>query len=124
MNITENGLMPRIAKGLLIGVSICLTLILIFAFVLKFTYLNQNWIILINGAIKTIAVFFACAASTGKEKGIVTGALTGAMLIAVTYILFGLISGSLSFGLGTIIELLFGAILGAISGTLFVNIKK
>ncbi|MBQ9710005.1 MAG: TIGR04086 family membrane protein [Clostridia bacterium] len=113
-----------VLKGVLIGVSICLAGVLVFAFVLKFTSLSQFWIKTVNQIIKLIAVTVACITSVRGERGFLKGAAVGFGVVFVTFFLFGLISGGLSFGWGTLLEAVYGILIGLIGGILAVNLKK
>lgn len=111
-------------KGLLIGVSVCLACILIFAFVLRFVELSDFWVKFINQIIKLCAITAACLVGVKGEKGFFKGIAMGLGVIIVTYLLFGLVSGSLTFGISLVYELLFGSVLGLLAGILSVNLKK
>lgn len=111
-------------KGLLIGVSICLAAILVFAFVLKFADLSDFWVSTVNQIIKLVAISAACLLTVRGDKGFLKGAACGLTITAVTYLLFGLISGSLTFGLNTLFEIIYGTLVGAIAGIISVNFKK
>ncbi|MBR2968837.1 MAG: TIGR04086 family membrane protein [Clostridia bacterium] len=113
-----------VLKGVLIGVSICLAGVLVFAFVLKFTSLSQFWIKTVNQIIKLIAVTVACITSVRGKRGFLKGAVVGFGVVFVTFFLFGLISGGLSFGWGTLLEAVYGILIGLIGGILAVNLKK
>ena len=113
-----------VLKGVLIGVSICLAGVLVFAFVLKFTSLSQFWIKTVNQIIKLIAVTVACITSVRGTRGFLKGAAVGFGVVFVTFFLFGLISGGLSFGWGTLLEAVYGILIGLIGGILAVNLKK
>ena len=113
-----------VLKGVLIGVSICLAGVLVFAFVLKFTSLSQFWIKTVNQIIKLIAVTVACITSVRGNRGFLKGAVVGFGVVFVTFFLFGLISGGLSFGWGTLLEAVYGILIGLIGGILAVNLKK
>ncbi len=111
-------------KGLLIGVSICLAAILIFAFALKFVSLSAFWVKTVNQIIKVTAIMVACLVSVKGEKGFLKGGAVGLSVVLVTYLLFGLVSGSLTFGVSTLLECAFGILIGILAGILSVNLKK
>lgn len=114
----------KLIKGLLVGVSISLALILVFAFALKFVDLSAGWIKGINQVIKLVSVGVACLVSVNEGKGWLKGMATGFGVIVVTYLLFGFVSGSLSFGASCLWEALYGLIAGALAGIISVNLKK
>jgi len=114
----------ELLKGVLIGVSACLALILVFAFVLKFADLSEGWIRAINQIIKVTGIALACVFSVRGEKGWLKGMAVGFLVVVVTYLLFGLISSSLEFGLMTLVEALFGIAVGLLCGIISVNLKK
>ncbi len=124
MEKTADNFGVSLFKGILVGVSVCLAAILIFAFVLKFAALSDGTVRIINQVIKLIAITVSCLVAVRGEKGFLKGAAVGLSVVAVTYFIFGLISGSLSFGISTLFEAAYGIIAGAIAGILAVNLKK
>ena len=124
MENVKHGYVIELIKGMLIGVSICLAGVLLFAFVLKFVTLTTFWVRTINQIIKLCAVTVACLLSVKGERGFLKGAGVGLAVITVTYLLFGIVSGGLSFGWKVVLEAFYGLLIGILGGILAVNLKK
>lgn len=124
MENTANNFKLDLLKSILVGVSVSLALILVFALVLKFVDIPDFWIRTVNQVIKLIAIVSACFVGVKKQKGLVKGVTVGFLVVAITYLLFGLVSGSLSFGWGTLLEATYGIFCGALAGIICVNLKK
>ena len=124
MERTSDKFVVDLIKGVLIGVSICLALVLVFAFVLKFVNMSSWAIRTVNQVIKLVAVLCACAVAVKGEKGFLKGSVVGLCVVGVTFLTFGLLSNSLSFGLSLLWEALYGIFVGLIGGIIAVNLKK
>ena len=114
----------NVLKGALFAIIISLISILIFAFIIKLTYLNSGVIKAVNQFIKIISVFLACTFCLGNKAGLVGGALIGLLFTLVSYLLFALFLGQTNFGATFIIEIIFMIIIGSVSGIISVNLKK
>lgn len=115
-----------IAKGTLIALCLSLILVLVFAFLLKFTNIPDSIIYPINQVIKGVSIFLGVFISLKKSKelGLVSGLLIGFIYTILAFLVFSILSGSFSFDLTLLTDIVFGAIIGAICGIICVNIKK
>lgn len=115
-----------IAKGTLIALSISLVLVLVFAFLLKFTNISDNAIAPVNQVIKGVSIFLGVFIGLRKckELGLVSGLLIGFIYTLVAFLVFSILSGSFTFDLSLLTDAVFGAVIGAICGIISVNIKK
>lgn len=117
-------------KNLLLGTmtALCtsLLLVLVFAFLLKFTNIPESTIKPINQIIKGVSVFLGVfiGLKKSKELGLVSGLLIGLVYTLLAFLVFSILSGNFSFDMTFLTDLVFGAIIGAICGIICVNIKK
>ena len=113
-------------KGSLVAVSCSLLLILVFAFLLKFTNIPEGIISPINQVIKGISVFTGVflGISNVRRKGFLGGLVIGATYSLMAFCVFSLLAGYFVFDLTFVTDMLFGAIIGAVCGIICVNLKK
>ena len=130
INSSEGGkglkLLFTILKGSLIALCMSLVLVLVFAFLLKFTNLPDSIIYPVNEVIKGISVFVGVFISLRKSKelGLISGLLIGLVYTIIAFLVFSLLSMNFAFDLTFLTDIIFGAIIGAICGIICVNIKK
>ena len=115
-----------IAKGVLIALCTSLVLVLVFAFLVKFTYISDSAIAPVNQVIKGISIFLGVFVGLKKckELGLVSGLLIGFIYTLVAFLVFSILSGAFSFDITLLTDTVFGAVIGAICGIISVNIKK
>ena len=118
--------MKNIIIGTLCALSFSLILILIFAFLLKFTNIPDSAINPVNQIIKGVSVFGGVFVGLKKsrELGLVSGVLIGFIYTILAFVVFSILSGSLVFDLTFATDMIFGAVIGGICGIICVNIKK
>lgn len=126
MEQTKTRKFLTILKGAFFAVSISLMGILLFAFIIKFTNLNEKWILPINQVIKIVSIFLGVFLSFAKrdENGFLKGVSIGLIYTFLAYTVFSILARQFSFTMSTIIDMLFGGLIGGISGILTVNLKK
>ena len=122
----KSPLIGFIAKGTLIALCVSLVLVLVFAFILKFTNISDSVINPINQVIKGVSIFSGVflGLKKCKELGLVSGLLIGFIYTIIAFFIFSLLSGSFIFDITLLTDSVFGAIIGAICGIISVNIKK
>lgn len=122
----KSPLIGFIAKGTLIALCVSLVLVLVFAFILKFTNISDSVINPINQVIKGISIFLGVfiGLKKCKELGLVSGLLIGFIYTLLAFLVFSLLSGSFVFDITLLTDSVFGAVIGAICGIISVNIKK
>lgn len=116
-----------ILRGSCIAVSISLTLILIFALVIKFLNINDGWILPINQIIKIVSIFFGVLFAFNqynKGKGFFKGLMIGVIYTVLAYGVFSILAGEFSFTLTSVSDMLFGGIIGGVCGIIVVNLRK
>ncbi len=121
-----SGVLGQVIKGLLVALSISLVGILVFALIIRFTGIDNNFIMPINQVIKVISIFFGACISVRRDKtrGLYKGLLIGFIYTIFSFLLFSALSGSISFSVTILNDLLFGSIIGALSGIICANIRK
>lgn len=119
-------ILKYILKGSLIALSVSLVLILVFAFILKFTNISDGIIMPVNQVIKGISVFLGVflGLKKSKELGLICGLLIGFIYTIMAFLVFSILNGGFSFDITLLTDIVFGAIIGAICGIICVNIKK
>lgn len=97
----------------------------LFAVVVGFAEVPEQFIEPINIAIKITAIAIASAIGMRKKSnGLVKGLVAGLLYAGATYLIFSLTSGSFSHGSMSVFDALTCAASGVLSGILAVNIGK
>ena len=115
-----------VAKGALVAVCVSLVLVLVFAFLLKFTNIPESTIKPVNQVIKGLSILIGVFVGLRKSKelGLVSGLLIGFIYTIVAFVIFSILGGVFAFDLTFLTDILFGAVMGAICGIICVNLKK
>jgi putative membrane protein (TIGR04086 family) len=112
-----------IMKGVTITMLTTLSLILLFAIVIKVSLLDSSVIKWVNQFLKIISIFVGVFFSIKGRLGFLKGGLVGLFSTVIIFIVFAFMGGDLTAG-STIIDSVFGAFIGAIVGVLAVNRKR
>lgn len=123
---SDNPFLGGLIKGTLIALCLSLVLVLIFAFLLKFTSIPDSAISPINQVIKGVSIFLGVFLGLRKikELGLVSGLLIGLIYTFLAFIVFSILAGGFTFNLTLVTDMVFGAVIGGICGIICVNIKK
>ena len=123
---TTSPIMKYVFKGSLIALCISLILVLVFAFLLKFTNISDSIILPVNQVIKGVSIFLGVfiGLKNSKELGLVSGLLIGFIYTFLAFLIFSILSASFSLDVTLLTDIVFGAVIGAICGIICVNIKK
>lgn len=114
-----------IVKSSIYSLSFTLILILLFALLIKFVNIPDNFILPINQVIKVLSIFLGCFIGLKKtNKGFIKGMLVGLVFTIFAFLIFSLIGGTFNFNLMVLVDILFGLLIGGISGIIVVNIRK
>lgn len=123
-NIETNNVI-QIVKG--IGISIIITLILLFVFSLLLTYTNisENTIPAVVIVITGISILIGSSIINLKIKknGIINGAIIGGSYILILYVISSILSGSYALTVPAIIMIIVGLVTGMLGGIIGVNLK-
>ena len=126
LKISNNALIINTLKGTLTAVCVSLVLVLLFAFLLKFTNIPESTITPVNQVIKGLSIFIGVfiGVKKSKELGLLSGLLIGLFYTFLAFIIFACLSGVFEFDLTFLTDILFGAVMGSICGIICVNLKK
>ena len=122
----KNSMIGFIAKGTMIALCVSLVLVLVFAFLLKFTNISDSAIAPVNQVIKGVSIFLGVfiGLKKCKELGLVSGLLIGFIYTLLAFLVFSILRGGFTFDITLLTDWVFGAVIGAICGIISVNIKK
>ena len=126
IKIPKNAFVFSVAKGAIVAVCVSLVLVLLFAFLLKFTNIPESTIKPVNQVIKGLSILIGVFVGLRKSKelGLVSGLLIGFIYTIVAFVIFSILGGVFAFDLTFLTDILFGAVMGAICGIICVNLKK
>lgn len=126
IKMPKNAFVFSVAKGALVAVCVSLVLVLLFAFLLKFTNMPESTIKPVNQVIKGLSILIGVFVGLRKSKelGLVSGLLIGFIYTIVAFVIFSILGGVFAFDLTFLTDILFGAVMGAICGIICVNLKK
>ena len=126
LKIADHSNSISVAKGVMVAVCISLVLVLLFAFLLKFTNIPESTIKPVNQVIKVLSILMGVfvGLKRKKELGLVSGLLIGLIYTIAAFLVFSCLGGVFAFDLTLLTDLLFGAVMGAICGIICVNLKK
>ena len=116
----------QVISGTLSAISMALILILLFAVIIRFTSLSDDFIKPINQVIKIICILIGVNISLKHDcqKGWLKGLCIGFFFSIIAYLLFSILGSTFSFNFATIVDILFSTLIGLIAGMLCVNIQK
>lgn len=126
LKISNNSLFFNITKGTLTAVCVSLILVLVFAFLLKFTNIPESTIMPVNQVIKGLSVFIGVfvGLKKSKELGLLNGLLIGLFYTIIAFLIFACLGGVFKLDITFLTDILFGGVMGAICGIICVNLKK
>ncbi len=126
LKISNNSLFFNITKGTLTAVCVSLILVLVFAFLLKFTNIPESTIMPVNQVIKGLSIFIGVfvGLKKSKELGLLNGLLIGLFYTIIAFLIFACLGGVFKLDITFLTDILFGGVMGAICGIICVNLKK
>lgn len=123
-NTEKSGFILTVLKGSLIGVIGTLVGVLIFAGLVKATYMDVSVIKPVNQFIKILSIFLGAFFSVKGRFKLLKGAIIGVVTVLITYLIFAIIGGGVSFGLPFVLDLIFGLVVGGITGVIRKSVKE
>ncbi|MBQ8443973.1 MAG: TIGR04086 family membrane protein [Clostridia bacterium] len=122
----RSSLYGNVLKGSVVALCCSLLLVLVFAFLLKFTNIPDSVISPINQVIKGISVFVGVfvGLKKSKELGLVSGLLIGFIYTTLAFFVFSLLAGSFCLDITLLVDMIFGGVIGAVCGIICINLKK
>ena len=125
VKLKNYGGVANFIKGIIVSFIITFSLIILFAFLIKWYNLNDNIISPVNLAIKGISIAIGTLIFTWRaNKGIIKGSLFGIIYTIVAFVLFSLLAGQLTLNIGVLLDILFSIVVGSTMGIIGVNSKK
>ena len=116
----------RIVKGSILAIGITMIALLIFAIILTYTDISENYIYVGIIVVTAISILLGGIISTKqiKKRGFLYGMLVGVIYMLTLYILSGITGSGFQFSTSTVI--MFGSAItaGIIGGIIGVNIGK
>lgn len=122
----ESNFFITLLKGTLTSLSMCLVLVLIFAFILRFIAIPDSAIKPINQIIKCLSILFGSfmALKKNKQMGLITGLIVGILFTVISFLVFSLLDGHIELSKTLVNDIFFGAVIGAICGIIAVSVGK
>jgi len=119
----ENGV--RIIKGSITSIVVTLIFLLIFAFLLTYTNIQESLINPVIIVVTAISILLGSSISTMKIKknGFLNGACVGIIYILTIYLISSLTGTGFSLEINSIIMIISSIIAGMIGGIIGVNLK-
>lgn len=114
----------RIAKGSIIAIIFTMVALLIFAILLTYTDITENYMNPVIIASSSISILLGgmMSAIKIKKRGLINGMLVGLIYILTIYILSAITGSGFKFSTGTIIMIISSTIAGMIGGIIGVNL--
>ena len=115
-----------IINGAIISIALTLIFILAFAFIIRFTNLDEKWIFPINQVIKIVSLFIGMiiAFKKNSNKGLIKGIIIGLLYYILSFVVFSILQASFSIDIKNLYDLLLTTFMSGIIGIIIINIKK
>ena len=121
-NVVEN--VVQVIKGTAFALVFSWMAALLFALVLRFTYLPQTIVYPVNQLIKAVAIVVGALACVRGEKGFLKGGAIALVFTALSYLSFSALGGDFSLSWMIAVELLISVMTGVLSGSIAVNLRR
>ncbi len=122
----NNSSLKSIFVGSVVALVVSLLSILLFAFLVKLTGLNDNLIKPINQIIKIVSILIGCLVAFNGEtkKTLFLGAIVGIFYIVFAFVLFSALNGEFNFSFSLVFDILFGLAVGIVCAIITNLIKR
>ena len=114
----------QIVKGTGLALLLSLVSALLFAVLLRCTYVPDSFIYPVNQTLKAVCITVGALVFVRGEKGFVKGGAIALLFTALSYLAFSAIGNDFSLSWLIFAELFLGLFVGALSGIIAVNIKR
>ena len=121
-NIGEN--LFQVIKGTGLGLGLSLFSALLFAVLLRCTYIPDGWIYPVNQTLKTVCIVVGVLLCVRGEKGYLKGGAIALLFTALSYLAFSSIGGDFSLSWMIVVELFISVMAGVLSGSIAVNFRR
>ncbi|MGN0961858.1 MAG: TIGR04086 family membrane protein [Christensenellales bacterium] len=125
-NSERKSVILSILNGTIVAISVTLVLILLFALLIRFCNISDNWIFPINQVIKIISMFVGGVVFLRKhnKKGFLKGLILGFAYYILSYIIFSILQGGFSLSISNLYDLILTVLMGGLIGIIVVNAIK
>lgn len=122
----KKNILISILNGTIVAISATLVLILLFALLIRFCNINDNWIFPVNQVIKVISMFFGGVVFLRKhnQKGFVKGLILGLLYYLLSYLIFSILQGDFVLNMSHFYDFILTILMGGLVGIIVVNIIK
>lgn len=122
----KKNILISILNGTIVAISATLVLILLFALLIRFCNINDNWIFPVNQVIKVISMFFGGVVFLRRHnhKGFVKGLILGLLYYLLSYLIFSILQGDFVLNMSHFYDFILTILMGGLVGIIVVNIIK
>lgn len=123
---SKRSLLASILSGVIVAVAVTLVLILVFALLIRFFNINDNFIFPVNQIIKVLSLFVGTITAIKKsgQKGFILGILLGIFYYIFSYLVFSLLQGAFTFDIKNIYDFILTTLMGGLIGIIVINFIK
>ncbi len=114
----------QVVKGTGLALLISVVTALLFAVVLRCTYIPDTCIYPVNQTLKAIALAVGVLVCVRGEKGFLKGGGIALLFTALSYLAFSAIGGDFSLSWLIIVEVFLAVMIGVLSGSIAVNLRR
>ena len=109
----------NILKAMFVSLIITFACIILFAFVIKWSSLSDNFIRPVNLCIKAISILFGILVlNKNSGKKMIKGVVFAILYTVISFAIFSCLAGTLILGLGLVSDFLFNIVVGVIASIL------
>ncbi|MBQ7352095.1 MAG: TIGR04086 family membrane protein [Clostridia bacterium] len=125
MNVKRKDLLS-ILSGTIVAIATTLILILLFALLIRFVNISENFIFPVNQVIKVISMIVGVLVFIKKQpqNGFLKGVLLGLTYYILSYIIFSILQGGFALSLNNFYDLILTTLMGGLIGIIIINILK
>lgn len=119
-------LFVSLLSAVLVSVASTLIMILLFALIIRYFNVSDNFIFPINQVIKCVSLLLGIMIMLQKNnsKGFVKGILLALTYFILSNVVFSILQGGFTFRISNLYDMLLTTLIGGIIGIITVNIKK
>ena len=114
----------QIIKGTGLALVLSLLTALLFAVLLRCTYIPDSLIYPVNQTLKAICIIVGALVCVRGEKGFIKGGAIALLFTALSYLAFSAIGGDFSLSWMIVVEVFLALMTGVLSGSIAVNLRR
>lgn len=114
----------QIIKGTGLALVLSLVTALLFAVLLRCTYIPDSLIYPVNQTLKAICIIVGALLCVRGEKGFIKGGAIALLFTALSYLAFSAIGGDFSLSWMIVVEVFLALMTGVLSGSIAVNLRR